>query len=63
MVKSRRKYDKEFKLMAVELMETHKNVKEVSEELGVCADLPYLNRISFNKKSKGNLAGILKRRM
>ncbi len=33
MVKRRRKYDKEFKLMAVELMNTNKSVKEISENL------------------------------
>jgi transposase-like protein len=35
MVKPRKMYDKEFKLMAVELIESHKTVAEVSDELGV----------------------------
>lgn len=34
-------YDKEFKLMAVELMESHKTVAEVSLELGLPDKLLY----------------------
>ncbi len=45
MVKRRRKYDKEFKLMAVELMDTNKSVREISEELGVKKPTPNDNQI------------------
>jgi len=57
MVKTRRKYDKEFKLMAVELMETHKSVKEISVELGVQTDLLYQWRRSFQKKGESGFSG------
>ena len=37
-VKHRRKYDREFKLQAVKLsFESGKTVKEVAEDLGICA--------------------------
>ena len=37
-VKLRRKYDREFKLQAVKLsFESGKTVKEVAEDLGICA--------------------------
>jgi nanoRNase/pAp phosphatase (c-di-AMP/oligoRNAs hydrolase) len=39
MVKRRRKYDKEFKLMAVELMETDKSVREIAEDVDVKKEL------------------------
>ena len=57
MVQSRKKYDKEFKLMAVELIETHKSVKEVSEELGVSRDLLYQWRKSFQRKGEHGFSG------
>jgi transposase-like protein len=41
MVNSRKMYDREFKLMAVELIESHKSVAEVSKELGVHKNLLY----------------------
>jgi len=39
MKRERRSYDKEFKLMAVELCHTGKSIKEVSEELGIRREL------------------------
>ena len=57
MVKSRKKYDKEFKLMAVELIETHKSVSEVSEELGIDKSLLYQWRKSFDKKGERGFSG------
>ena len=57
MVKTRKKYDKEFKLMAVELIETHKSVKEVSNELGVSKDLLYQWRKSFQRKGEHGFSG------
>ena len=35
----RRKYDKSFKLMAVELVESGKSAREVDRELGIASDL------------------------
>ena len=52
MVKRRRKYDKEFKLMAVELMETDKSVPEIAEDLGVKKDLLYQWRRKFIQKGE-----------
>jgi transposase-like protein len=47
MVMQRKKYGREFKLMAVELIEAQKRVKEVSEDLGVSKDLLYQWRRSL----------------
>lgn len=57
MVKSRKMYDKEFKLMAVELIESHKTVAEVSKELGVHKNLLYQWRSKFQKKGKHSFSG------
>jgi transposase len=57
MVKPRKKFDKEFKLMAVELIESHKTVAEVSEELGVPKYLLYQWRDSFLKKGQHSFSG------
>ena len=52
MVKRRRKYDKEFKLMAVKLMDNNKSVREISEELGVKKDLLYQWRRELIRKGE-----------
>jgi len=39
MKRERRSYDKEFKMMAVNLSHTGKQIKEVSEELGIRREL------------------------
>jgi len=57
MVKSRKKHDKEFKLMAIELIESHKSVAEVSEELGVTKTLLYQWRSNFQKKGMHSFSG------
>jgi transposase len=57
MVKPRKKYDKEFKLMAVELIESHKTVAEVSDELGVSKALLYRWRKSYLKKGQYSFSG------
>ncbi len=49
--------------MAVELIETNKSVKEVSEELGVSSDLLYNWRRSFNKKGESGFSGIGKKHL
>ena len=50
-------YDREFKLMAVELMESHKTVAEVSKELGVPTKLLYQWRTKFQEKGKHSFSG------
>lgn len=45
-------YEKEFKLMAVELIESHKTVAEVSKELGVHKNLLYQWKSKFREKGK-----------
>ena len=57
MVKPRKKYDKEFKLMAVELIESHKTVYDVSNELGVSKALLYQWRRRFLKKGHHSFSG------
>jgi transposase len=57
MVKPRKKYDKEFKLMAVELIESHKTVPEVSKDLGVSKALLYQWRKSYLKKGQYSFSG------
>ena len=52
MVRSKRKYDNEFKVMALELIETRQSVKQVAEELGVGTSLLYYWRNSLLKKGK-----------
>lgn len=47
MVKSRKKFDREFKLMAVELIESHKTFAEVAKELGVHKNLLYQWRDNY----------------
>ena len=63
MVKSRKKYDKEFKLMAVELIESHKTVPEVSKDLGISKALLYqwgkyatpINQVGLGRANPDNL--------
>ena len=43
--------------MAVELIETHKSVSEVSEELGIDKSLLYQWRKSFDKKGERGFSG------
>jgi transposase len=57
MVRSKRKYDKEFKLMALELIESHKSVREVAEELGVGTSLLYYWRKSILEKGENGIQG------
>ena len=50
MVKSRKKFDREFKLMAVELIETHKTVAEVAK-VGVLCVLSNTTKWYFLKEA------------
>lgn len=54
---NRRKYDKEFKLMAVELMNSGKTSPEVGAELGVASDLVRRWRREFEKLNTGSFSG------
>jgi transposase len=60
MVRTKRTYDKEFKVMALELIESHKSVKQVAEELGVGTSLLYYWRKCFAEKGEEGIAGAVK---
>ena len=57
MKKSRRKYDKEFKLMAVNLCDTGKTAKEVANELGIRSDLISRWRREYDQYKEGSFSG------
>ena len=52
-----RSYDKEFKKMAVELMETGKTSYQVAEDLGIGADLVRRWRREFIANKEGCFSG------
>ena len=58
-VKHRRKYDREFKLQAVKLsFESGKTVKEVAEDLGICAGNLIMWRREYKEDSENAFPGI-----
>jgi transposase len=57
MVKRRKKYDKEFKIMAVELMETERSGQEIADDLGVSRHLLYKWRRELRKKGEHSFSG------
>jgi transposase len=57
MAKRRKKYDKEFKIMAVELMDTDKSVREIAEDLGLSHYLLYEWRRELKKKGEISFSG------
>ena len=57
MKKTRRKYDKEFKLMAVNLCDTGKTAKEVANELGIRSDLISRWRREYDQYKEGSFCG------
>ena len=57
MNKTRRKYDKEFKLMAVNLCLTGKSASEVARELGVKPDLVSRWKREHNQFKQGSFSG------
>ena len=57
MKKTRRNYDKEFKLMAVNLCDTGKTAKEVANELGIRADLISRWRREYDQHKEGSFSG------
>ena len=57
MSRERRKFDKDFKLMAVELSKTRDNFHELADELGVRPELIYRWRKEFLDKGEGSFPG------
>ena len=57
MKKERRSFDKEFKLMAVELCQKGKSTKEVSEELGIRAELVSRWKREYENYREGSFSG------
>jgi transposase len=56
-MKTRRKYDKEFKLMTVSLCDTGKPTTEVAKELGIRPDIVRRWRKEFKGKPLGSFPG------
>jgi len=57
MAKSRRKFDRSFKLKAVELSYQRENIKELATELGVRAELLYRWRAEFAARPQTSFPG------
>ena len=57
MKKERRHYDREFKKMTVELVESGKTTKEVAEDLGITQDLARRWRREFQVNQSGCFSG------
>ncbi len=56
-MKERKKYDKEFKLMAVEMMNSGKTSTEVGIELGIGSDLVRRWRREYERFNEGSFSG------
>ena len=61
MEKERRSYDKEFKMMAVELCYAGKPTKEVAGELGIAPDLVNRWKREYKQYHEGSFPGDLNR--
>lgn len=57
MNKTRRRYDKEFKLMAVELCKTGKSARQVALELGIRSELVSRWKREYEKNHEGSFSG------
>ena len=57
MSQERRKFDKEFKQMTVELSKTRENLNELAKELGIRVALIYRWRTEFLDKGRGSFPG------
>lgn len=57
MKRERRSFDKEFKMMAVNLCLTGKPSKEVAEELGIRAELVRRWNREYNQSKEGSFSG------
>jgi transposase len=53
----RRQYDREFKLMTVELSKNREDINNLAQELGIKPDLIYRWRREFSKKESGSFPG------
>ena len=56
-MKTRRSFDKEFKMMAVALCYTGKSINEVSKDLGIRSELVRRWKREFTGKSSGSFPG------
>lgn len=56
-MKNRRRFDQEFKRMAIELSNSHPNIRELARELGVRADLIYRWRREASQNPQGCFPG------
>ncbi|MBW7466935.1 transposase [Pontibacter aydingkolensis] len=57
MSQERRRFDKEFKLMAVELSKSRNSIQELAHELGVRPELIYRWRSEHLEKPEGSFTG------
>lgn len=57
MIQKRRKYDKAFKLRAIELAEIKGNFKLVADEMGINVNLLYRWRRQFHQDEKNSFPG------
>ena len=57
MSKARRKFDRSFKLKAVELSYQRENIKELSAELGIRPELVYRWRSEFASRQEASFPG------
>ncbi len=57
MSQQRKKFDKEFKLMAVELSKTRENINDLAKELGIRPELIYRWRTEILDKKEGSFPG------
>lgn len=57
MSETRRKYDKQFKLMAVELSKSREDLTVLAKELEIRADLLYRWRREFGNKAEASFSG------
>lgn len=57
MKRERRSYDKEFKLMVVNLCQSGKSTKEVSEDLGIRSDMVRRWKREYNQYQEGGFSG------
>lgn len=57
MKRERRKFDKEFKMMAVNLCHTGKSTKEVAEDLGIRAELVRRWKREYEQYREGSFSG------
>lgn len=57
MKRERRSFDKEFKLMVVNLCQSGKSTKEVSEDLGIRPDMVRRWKREYNQYQEGSFSG------